>query len=36
MLISNTKEGRKDGSYTRLFGNENIGALISRVHSARY
>lgn len=34
MLISNTKEGRRDGSYTRLFGNEDLGALISRVHSA--
>mgnify|MGYP000126736234 CR=1 FL=1 len=34
MLISNTKEGRKDGSYTRLFGNKDLGALISRVHSS--
>src|SRR5437868_10631832 len=34
MKIKNTKLGRKDGSYTRLLGNEQLGALISRVHAA--
>src|ERR1044072_3372060 len=34
MKIKDTKPGRKDGSYTRLFGNEELGALISRVHAA--
>ncbi len=34
MLIEKTKPGRKDGGYTRLFGDEELGALISRVHSA--
>ena len=34
MKIKNTKPGRKDGSYTRLLGNEQLGALISRVHAA--
>ena len=33
MLIEESKEGRKDGSYTRLFGNEELGSLISRIHS---
>src|SRR4051812_12731726 len=34
MKIENTKPGRKDGGYTRVFDNEQLGALISRVHSA--
>jgi len=34
MKIENTKKGREDGGYTRLFGNELLGSLISRVHSA--
>ena len=34
MEIKNTKAGRKDGAYTRLLGNEQLGALISRVHAA--
>ncbi len=34
MKIKDTKLGRKDGAYTRLLGNEELGALISRVHSA--
>ena len=34
MKIKNTKPGRKDGAYTRLLGNEQLGALISRVHAA--
>jgi hypothetical protein len=34
MKIKYTKPGRKDGGYTRIFGNEQLGALISRVHSA--
>ena len=34
MLIEKTDEGRKDGAYTRLFGNADLGAFISRVHSA--
>jgi hypothetical protein len=34
MKIENTKPGRKDGDYTRLFDNEQLGASISRVHSA--
>ena len=34
MKIKDTKPGRKDGAYTRLLGNEELGALISRVHSA--
>ncbi|MGE5653893.1 MAG: restriction endonuclease [Bacillota bacterium] len=32
-LISNA-EGRKDGGYTRLFGNDELGLLISRVQAA--
>jgi len=32
--IKNTKPGRTDGAYTRLLGNEQLGALISRVHAA--
>ncbi len=31
--ISERKNGRKDGGYTRLFGNEEIGSLFSRVHA---
>lgn len=34
MKIKNTKPGRTDGAYTRLLGNEQLGALISRVHAA--
>ena len=34
MKIKETKPGRKDGAYTRLLGNEQLGALISRVHAA--
>jgi len=34
MKIKDTKLGRKDGAYTRLLGNEELGALISRAHSA--
>src|SRR3954447_23932968 len=33
MKIKDTKPGRKDGAYTRLLGNEELGALISRVHA---
>ncbi len=32
-LIEKTKKGRKDGAYTRLFGNEALGSLISQVHA---
>src|SRR5438105_14465784 len=34
MKIKNTKPGRKDGAYTRLLGDEQLGALISRIHAA--
>src|SRR5690349_17394365 len=34
MKIEKTKPGRKDGGYTRLFGNIELGALISRIQSA--
>jgi len=34
MKIKETNPGRKDGAYTRLLGNEQLGALISRIHSA--
>src|SRR2546423_4135358 len=34
MKIAKTKLGRKDGGYTRLLGNIELGALISRLHSA--
>jgi hypothetical protein len=34
MKIENTKPGRIDGGYTRVFDNEKLGALISRVYSA--
>lgn len=32
--IENSKKGREDGGYTRLFGNKQLGALISQVHAA--
>lgn len=32
-LISERKEGRPDGAYTRVFGDEALGALISQVHA---
>ncbi len=32
-LLSEAKEGRRDGSYTFLFRNEDLGALISEVHA---
>src|SRR6185369_13165270 len=34
MKVENTKPGRTDGGYTRVFNNERLGALISRVHAA--
>jgi hypothetical protein len=34
MKIENTKPGRTDGGYTRVFNNEQLGALISRIHAA--
>lgn len=33
LLISKSKEGRSDGAYSRLFGQDGLGALISRVHA---
>lgn len=33
-LIANQKKGRTDGGYTRLFGNEILGSLISQVQAA--
>lgn len=33
LLISKSKKGRSDGAYSRLFGNDELGALISRVHA---
>lgn len=33
ILIQNSKEGRKDGAYSRLLGNDELGALISRIHA---
>ena len=30
-LLSERKEGRSDGGYTRLFGISELGALISQV-----
>jgi hypothetical protein len=33
MKIKDTKPGRRDGAYTRLLGNEQLGALISRIHA---
>lgn len=32
-LISKMKKGRKDGGYTRLFGDDELGSLISQVHA---
>lgn len=32
-LLSNSKEGRVDGGYTRLLGNSELGALISQIHA---
>jgi hypothetical protein len=32
-LIKDSKSGRKDGGYSRIFGNEEIGALFSKVHA---
>lgn len=32
-LISERKQGRKDGGYTRLLGNVQLGALISQVQA---
>ena len=32
-LIQKTRKGRKDGGYTRLFNNEELGSLISQVHA---
>ncbi len=31
--ISDREPGRRDGGYTRLFNNEDIGALFSQVHA---
>ena len=33
-LIRDRKPGRTDGGYTRLFGDAQLGSLISRVHGA--
>lgn len=33
LLISKSKEGRSDGAYSRLFGEDELGALISRIHA---
>lgn len=33
LRIEHSKEGRKDGGYTRVLGNEDLGALISRLQS---
>ncbi|MCE3047634.1 hypothetical protein [Helicobacter kayseriensis] len=33
LLISKSKEGRSDGAYSRLFGDNELGALISRIHA---
>lgn len=32
-LIENAKLGRKDGAYTRVLGNPELGALISQIHA---
>lgn len=32
-LIENMKKGRQDGGYTRVFGDVELGALISQVHA---
>ena len=31
--IIETKAGRRDGGYTRLFGNDDLGALLSQIHA---
>lgn len=31
--IADSKQGRQNGAYTRLFNNPNIGAMISQIHS---
>ena len=31
--ITDSNQGRRDGAYTRLFDNPNIGAMISQIHS---
>jgi len=31
--INQTKKGRRDGGYSRLFGNDDLGALISQIHA---
>ena len=33
MALIEKAKGRKDGGYTRLFGNEQLGHLISRMQS---
>lgn len=33
MLIEKSNQGRKDGVYSRLLGDSNLGALISRIHA---
>ena len=33
-LIENAKKGRKDGGYTRILGDEDVGALMSRLQAA--
>lgn len=33
LLISKSREGRIDGAYSRLFGQDELGALISRIHA---
>ncbi|MCX2717143.1 hypothetical protein OQH61_05270 [Helicobacter sp. MIT 21-1697] len=33
LLIEKSKKGREDGAYSRLFGNNELGALISRIHA---
>lgn len=33
MALIEKGKGRKDGGYSRLFGNSQLGSLISRVHS---
>ncbi len=32
-LLQDTNKGRKDGGYTRLFGSESLGSLLSQVHA---
>lgn len=33
ILIANSKAGRLDGAYSRLLGDAELGALISRIHA---